>query len=461
MIIVDVSGTFGARIKALAAMMLNVELGATVFAPDLGRLPETERAPTLVLEIPARVEGRPPVDMTCTPSVGVVYCSREGRRPVSEIVNGVAPLLEKESAHLGRALAVGASPNTLVEGGPGPRACQYVQGPLKMTHFHDQEMLWVRRRIIYMDSGVYVAPPNTSWRAGFTWVFMGIGAPLAFSGGGVSSNSVFNALVAGLVFDEATLTRFKPGPPVFEVRSQDFVRPPATAWAQELQSEIRSECKRGALVLRVGQDGTVLGLSADRPPSGRPPPRVEGEEAWGSKPLYQAALQQSSPRCLVCDAYLHGQAYVLRDVGFPSATVVHTRLCLRFLSTELSGQDSVLGEFGVGVCRECYTIVPECFGGHSRGTWWHTRLSLSQQEAYTAAGRPRLGEVMGRKGLLGRDIKGQYLVIPDTVVLIPAPKRAGGADIGPNAAILAALGRPKILDLKLPVVEILSISVAT
>ncbi len=192
----------------LAAEMLCLEHGARAVGPDLAPLPPPH-APWPLIAIPPATKAAVPYSVHYRPAVGIVFYTRPAGFDVSAFVHRVRALLARASdAHLRGYRACAASPAAVLrykgrarEGAStiiaGPRA-----PPVKLPRAGG---VVPARLLLFTPPDHIVIPRHWSVAAVFTWVFMPIEVALKASLEGYSGAANANALVAGLVFDAASI----------------------------------------------------------------------------------------------------------------------------------------------------------------------------------------------------------------------------------------------------------------
>ena len=238
----------------LAAHMLNMEKGAIAWgtsvneegSPQLVRLGEPHSLWPLIEVPPVTRDG-----LACLahykPACGVVYYSGRQAGDVLELVRALADMLRPHVEHLCVPRAAGASLASVLLVTP-PGRSTVVTGPaapyrrsLPAGGARDARPA----RLLHLAAaGMRAAPPACSARATFTWIFLPLSAVISISEAPTESANAVNALVAGLVYDEARLFTHADGdsPPTValssartQVATHDFWRsvgtrrPPAFA----------------------------------------------------------------------------------------------------------------------------------------------------------------------------------------------------------------------------------------
>jgi hypothetical protein len=177
-----------------------------------------------MIEVPPVTRDGLPCSAHYKPACGVVYYSGCRAGDIPELVNALADMLRPHVDHLLAPRAAGSSLASVLLVAPQGRST-VVMGPaasfrrsLPAGSARDSRPA----RLLQMAmAGTRGAPPAYSARATFTWVFLPLSAAVAISEAPTESTHSVNALVAGLVYDEARLFTHADGasPPVVTLSS--------------------------------------------------------------------------------------------------------------------------------------------------------------------------------------------------------------------------------------------------
>lgn len=399
-IVANTDGRLSA-VRRLAAIMLNYELGAEVY-DETGQQREPPHALCPMVVAPPATAAGFPREYHLRPAVGVVYYAlAPGRGPAQLAQDLKRALAAYGVAHLRGYRSAEAVPSASLRlsGAAGPRgaagpgrywagsAIEGPRAPRVRPEPGERPCTGPARVLLYAPAAYRGPPPHVSYHAAFTWVLLAL--PAAFGFETLRSFADLNAVVAGVVYDEAGALAPAPAAPLMRgLRWDDLVLPSPPADA----GEVRAALNGRVLLLDLAPAGTApeYGAAVVVAPC-VPEAHVARRELEAKYPAVEWAAAAAegafgpggaATRCVSCGMPLWGDVFLLSGLEFTAAWRKRTRADLPVGAPLFGGPARA-----APLCRFCFEAASSdrrtwgTVGGRVRRTY----CPVDQATAFSAA----------------------------------------------------------------------------
>jgi hypothetical protein len=352
---------------ALAAEMLNFESGKRVMGPDFKPLPPPHEACPIIDITPVTKRGVP-FQIHYRPALGVVYCVLAVGDTLEDLAKRMVAILERAGyKHLSAYRAVAATAAAVMrrKGRALHKTVFEAHRDIDTLSETPQHGGKLPARLVCCSTYCYFAPPCSSNRAVFTWLFLPIDAIFGIVATQIdeaNTEKITNAVLAGIVHDPPGLTREDIPRDTLSLVRQDFgnENPEQKQYAIQLQA-ICGVATDGALILQRGRFRFTGRWAATRSHhKERCPPNSE----WPDMPQ----------QCSLCDAPLDEVAMVLRGAKCPTVRYHQTwhAPAPQAADRNMGGREVIV------LCQDCF--IPKSCVRHLEGTAVYCKVPLSQVE---------------------------------------------------------------------------------
>lgn len=414
--------------RALASTMLNIEHGARVVS-DTGEQLKQRLPGFNSVTVTPLTDDAPDLTYQIRPTVGIVFYAPCPGFDGRELLEEMATMLEDHGhSHLSQShRVIEATPSLLLyHHGRVDEDSKIVDYPRRAYSKRHEASTYPARMFIEARPEDDELPTYISHRAAFTWVFMNV-APIV-DVVEVSSMKVFNAQIASVVYDAATVLALADRTVCFSLSSStDLCIPPLAADLREAINTLKGlpSHKRIAILADPEEEKELVLLRA-----------AEHVLCWaghrtalGDYPLLQGQTENHRVDCFVCEMPVWGEYFVVRGLRWPN------RKGKAGIDGDLDRTELKAGEVIIPdnepfyACRYCFQRFPACFGQHFAG-------------AQIARAHSGLSQAQALEG----DARYQKL-IPLLQAGPPAIVKEGGIRVGRSFLLLAMSEYPKEMDI--------------
>lgn len=374
-IIKNVAGAAEAE-QRLVSTMINIERGALTVGDRGEPLPAPHAAyPTLEVK-PVTKRGLPTV-YHLKPTVGIVfYTAGTGFHIPSFVARLRTGLAKHGYEHLIAYRTTAITPCATIKKIPDLQADTTIIGPRKPYKKGkiDSSAGLPARLMLFTPPLHEELPTHVSYRAGFTWVFMSIGAIVDMQM--VGGAPALNALMASALYDDAGLIRLENDAIIHKLSSTDIITP---ALPPAIQKAVDFGFNSTVVVVTRKGATRTLELSGSVPIDDAGITRVVGEVPWSTlKTCNEEAKDMSCPMCM---APLWGEVYAIVDPHMPRGN----ELDGTWQFTPFDGIPpgaSILEGRSVVVCKYCARRLCAGLPGHLQCTVVRTRVACTHDQAW-------------------------------------------------------------------------------